>query len=83
MSVTSDAKEPLLIALLSFLITGLGQMIVGQVKKGAVILICSVIFGMITFGMSAFITVPIAIIDAYLIAKKKKEGKEVGEWEFF
>jgi hypothetical protein len=25
----------------------------------------------------------VSAIDAYLIAKKLKEGKSVGEWEFF
>ena len=76
-------KEPWLMALLSFLITGLGQMILGQGKKGAAILIGSIILAIITVGLSAFITTPLSIIDAYLIAKKKAGGKEVGEWEFF
>lgn len=76
-------KEPWLMALLSFIITGLGQMILGQIKKGAVMLIGSIALGIFTVGFSFFITTPIAIIDAFLIAKKMKEGKEVGEWEFF
>ncbi|MBB5173868.1 zinc ribbon domain-containing protein [Texcoconibacillus texcoconensis] len=79
----TDAKSPWLMALLSFLITGLGQMILGQVKKGVAILVASILLSMITFGSSVFITTPIAIIDAFLIAKKMREGKEVGEWEFF
>lgn len=75
--------EPWLAALLSFLIVGLGQMLIGQVKKGVVFLIGSVVLTFVTFGLSVFITSVLAIVDAYLIAKKKKEGKEVGEWEFF
>lgn len=77
------AMEPWLAALLSFLIVGLGQMLIGQVKKGVVFLIGSVVLAFVTFGLSVFITSVLAIVDAYLIAKKKKEGKEVGEWEFF
>ena len=80
---SNGEKEPWLMALLSFLITGLGQMIMGQGKKGATILIGSIILGMFTVGFSAFITTPLSIIDAYLIGKKKKDGKEVGEWGFF
>lgn len=81
--ISNGAKEPWLIALLSFLLTGLGQMVIGQGKKGATILIGSIILGFMTFGVSTFVTTPLAIVDGYLIAKKKKEGKEVAEWEFF
>ncbi|OMP67032.1 zinc ribbon domain-containing protein [Domibacillus epiphyticus] len=79
----NNTQEPWLMALLSFLLTGLGQIIMGQGKKGAAILIGSIILGMFTLGVSALLTTPLAIIDAYLIAKKKKEGKEVGDWDFF
>ncbi|MGE6487467.1 double zinc ribbon domain-containing protein [Paenisporosarcina sp. NPDC076898] len=82
-SSSNGEKEPWLMALLSFLISGLGQIILGQTAKGITILVVSLIIGVITFGFSSFITVPISVIDAYLIAKKKKEGKVVGEWEFF
>ena len=82
-SGSSSTLEPWIAGLLSFLLTGLGQMLIGQVKKGIVILIVSFFLGFVTFGLSAFIVIPLAIIDAYLIAKKVKEGKRVGEWEFF
>lgn len=82
-TISGTSLEPWLAALISFFITGLGQIIIGQVKKGVVILIVSIILGLFSFGFSAFITVPLAVIDAYLIAKKKQEGKEVGEWDFF
>jgi TM2 domain-containing membrane protein YozV/ribosomal protein L40E len=80
---SGSGMEPWIAGLLSFLITGLGQMIMGQGKKGALILVGSMILGFITLGMSIFITTPIAIIDAFLIAKKKKSGVPVGDWEFF
>lgn len=75
--------NPILMGLVSFLIVGLAQIIMGQVGKGVAILIGSIILGIITFGMSAFITTPLAVVDAVLIAKKKQQGKRVGEWEFF
>jgi TM2 domain-containing membrane protein YozV/RNA polymerase subunit RPABC4/transcription elongation factor Spt4 len=80
---SEKAKEPWLMALLSFFITGLGQMILGQVKKGAVWLIGGFLLALFTAGFSALIIIPLVVIDAFLIAKKMKEGKEVGEWEFF
>ncbi len=79
----SGGLEPWVAGLISFLVTGLGQMIMGQGKKGALILVGSMILGAITFGASIFVTTPIAIIDAFLIGKKKKAGIPVGEWEFF
>jgi len=82
-SVSGTSVEPWLAALVTAFITGLGQIIIGQVKKGVVILSVSLILGIITFGMSAFVTVPLAVVDAYLVAKRKKNGIEVGEWEFF
>lgn len=78
-----NTREPWLMALLSFLITGLGQILVGQVKKGAAMLIGSALLGLMTAGLSAFITTPISIIDAYLITKKINQGKQVADWEFF
>lgn len=80
---SNGEKEPWLMALLSFLILGLGQIILGQTAKGVTMLVVGVVIAMITFGFSALITLPISVIDAYLIAKKKKEGKIVGDWEFF
>lgn len=79
----SQVMEPWLVALLSFLVSGLGQMVVGQVKKGATLLVGSMIIAFFTFGTSFFLTTPLVVIDGYLIGKKLKEGKRVREWEFF
>lgn len=77
-------KDPVLMGVLSgCLIAGLGQMILGQVAKGAVILLGSMVLAVVTFGVSIFATWPLGGIDAYLIAKKLKEGKCVGQWEWF
>ena len=75
--------NPILMGLVSFLIVGLGQIIMGQVGKGIAIFVGSIVLGFFTFGISAFITTPLAVVDAVLIAKKKQQGKRVGEWEFF
>ena len=80
---TVDSTNPALMGILSFLIVGLGQMIMGQVTKGVVMLIGTIILAFFTLGLSTFVTTPISIIDAVLIAKKKQQGKQIGEWEFF
>lgn len=64
-------------------VAGLGQMILGQVGKGLVILLGSIVLALCTFGISVLVTWPLGAIDAYLIAKKLREGHPVGQWEFF
>ena len=64
-------------------IAGMGQMILGQVGKGLVVLGGSVILAVMTGGVSAFITWPASALDAYLIAKKLRDGQPVGKWEWF
>jgi TM2 domain-containing membrane protein YozV len=77
-------KDPVLMAVLSgCCIAGLGQIILGQVTKGVVILLGSIALGAVTMGVSVFVTWPLGAIDAYMIAKKLKEGRIVGQWEFF
>jgi TM2 domain-containing membrane protein YozV len=77
-------KDPLLMALLSgCLIAGLGQMVLGQVKKGITVLILTVLVAIMTAGIGALIMYPLMALDAYSITKKLKEGKSVGEWEWF
>lgn len=77
-------KDPILMALLSgCCIAGLGQMVLGQVVKGVVVLIAAMALGAITMGVSIFVTWPLMGIDAYLIARKLKSGRPVTEWESF
>ena len=82
-TASTSNYNPILMGFLSFLITGLGQMVMGQVKKGIALLVGSVVLAFFTFGISAFITLIISVVDAALIANKKQRGQEVGEWEFF
>lgn len=81
---SNPPKDPLLMGILSgCLIAGLGQMVLGQVTKGVMILIGSMVVAVLTAGISIFVTWPLGGIDAYLIAKKLKNGQSVGEWECF
>lgn len=80
----ASRPSPFVMALLSgFVFTGLGQMIMGQVKKGSLLLIGSILLALMTGGISLFITWPLTVVDAYLIARKLREGQAVGYWEFF
>lgn len=81
---SSPPKDPLLMAVLSgCCIVGLGQIILGQAIKGIVVLLASMTIGVLTGGVAAFVIWPAVAIDAYCIAKKLKDGKTVGQWEFF
>jgi TM2 domain-containing membrane protein YozV len=83
-AASDPPKDPVLMGILSgCLIVGLGQIILGQTAKGIAILLGSMALAVVTAGISIFITIPAAGVDAYLIAKKLKEGKAVGQWEFF
>jgi molecular chaperone DnaK (HSP70)/TM2 domain-containing membrane protein YozV len=79
-------KNPFLMAVLSFLVVGLGQMILGQVAKGVVMLVGVVTVALITAGLAAALAPVVWILsacDAYAIARKLKDGEAVGKWKFF
>ena len=77
-------KDPLLMALLSgCCIAGLGHMVLGQTIKGVMVLIGTILITLATAGVAAFILWPMSGLDAYLIAKKLKNGRRVGQWECF
>ena len=80
----SDKKvDPAIACLLSLLLTGLGQMINGQLAKGLVILGGSVLISSITCGVLAIPCVVLAAIDAYKCAKALEEGITIRKWSFF
>lgn len=79
-----NTPSPLLMALLSgCCLIGLGQMVLGQVGKGIVIMAGAVILAFVTAGFSIFVTFPLAAIDAYMVAQKLRSGRSVAAWECF
>ncbi len=81
---SNSPKDPLLMALLSgCCIAGLGQIALGQTMKGVMILVASMLLGAVTAGTSILVTWPVGGLDAYLIARKLKDGNSVGLWECF
>lgn len=91
-------RDPILIAVLSFLLPPLGQFIIGQrIKAIGIFLIAPIMYGTLSFidwellGGSGwyfrlFLLPPAycAFVagDAYLLAKRIQAGETVGEWEF-
>jgi hypothetical protein len=65
------------------LLVGLGQMSVGQVRKGVAVLVGGTILSIVTLGIAALVIMPVAAIDAYRIADKLRRGEPVRAWEFF
>ena len=74
-------KDPLIAAVLSLLLLGgVGQMYLGQTKKGIIIIVATVVLACIGIG---FLVPFVGAYDAYVIGTKLKSGKAVGDMEFF
>ena len=72
--------------ILSVLIVGLGQIILGQTAKGITMLMVVIILTAGTCGYGLLLAPIIWVIsglDAYKIANKLKQGNPVGAWDFF
>jgi TM2 domain-containing membrane protein YozV len=83
---SNPPKDPALMCVLSVLIVGLGQIILGQTAKGIVILVSAIAISVLTCGYGLALAPVFWVIsglDAYRIAEKLKQGKSVGQWEFF
>ncbi|MBA2512227.1 MAG: hypothetical protein H0V28_12195 [Rubrobacteraceae bacterium] len=70
-------RNPLLAAILSIIVAGLGQIYNGQIGKGVIFIILQIINGALTLVLIGWILMPIvglwATIDAYLVAKRNNE----------
>jgi len=75
-------RDPTLMAILSAVVPGLGQMILGQTVKGIVLCVLGTGLGATTCigGLVVWI---VAIIDAHQIGMKLKNGQPVKQWDFF
>lgn len=69
--------------LLSFLITGLGQVYLGQIAKGACIFLGIIVVAAFTLGIGAIPIWIAGMVDAHKIQKKLLSGQPVKKWEFF
>ena len=71
-------RNPLVAAILSIIVAGLGQIYNGQIGKGVIFIILQAINGALTLVVIGWIFMPIvglwATIDAYLVAKRNNES---------
>ena len=70
-------RNPIIAAVLSLIVAGLGQIYNGQILKGVLFIVAQIINGLLLYVVIGFITMPLvglwAVIDAYLVAKRKNE----------
>ena len=70
-------RNPIIAAILSLIVAGLGQIYNGQITKGIVFIVLQLINGALTVVLIGWILMPIvglwAMIDAYLVAKRGNE----------
>ena len=64
-------KRPVFACILSLLIVGLGQIYIGDYKKGIFMFLCALLFSFFSFGFVWFLFALWSGIDAYQVAKKK------------
>lgn len=78
---TYPPKNLIIATILSLLFGGIGQIYLGQVKKGFILTAIYIVLSMIT--MIAPLIALVSAFDAYIIAKRLKSGTSVGNMEFF
>ncbi len=78
---STPPKDPIIAAVLSLLLLGgVGQIYLGQQKKGIILIVATVLLSCVVVG--AFIPF-VGAYDAYVIGERLKSGKAVGDMEFF
>jgi len=78
---SNPPKDPIIAAVLSAIILGgVGQLYLGQQKKGIILIVASVVLWCVGFG---WVVQLVGAYDAYVIGNKLKAGQSVGDMEFF
>ena len=81
---SNPPKDPIIAAVLSALILGgVGQLYLGQQKKGIILIVISLALWCISVGTLGWIVQLLGAYDAYVIGTKLKNGQSVGDMEFF
>ena len=75
-------KNPIVAAILSFLLLGgVGQIYLGQQKKGIILIVVTVVL-YCAFGLGVIFNI-LGAIDAYMLADKLQKGQPIGDMEWF
>jgi hypothetical protein len=80
--VPPSSHPPVLAVLLS-LMPGLGQIYNRQLSKAMAILSIALLLALKTDWRASLVVLPLAAIDAGMIAARLNRGEMVGEWEWF
>jgi TM2 domain-containing membrane protein YozV len=74
-------KNAILAAILSLLLFGgVGQIYLGQTKKGVILIVATLILSCVGIGL----IIPIlGAIDAYMMADKLQKGETIGDMQWF
>ena len=77
LEVVDTMRNPIIAAVLSLIVAGLGQIYNGQITKGVLFIVAQIINGALLYVAIGFVTMPLvglwAVIDAYLVAKRNNE----------
>ncbi len=78
---STPPKDPIIAAVLSLLLLGgVGQLYLGQQKKGIILIVATVVLACVGIGLLLPL---VGAYDAYVIGQRLKSGKAVGDMEFF
>ena len=79
-----QSKSPVLAALLSFLLVGMGQIYIGQIEKGVtmIVIVLSLMIA-VAPGPWGIVIVVFNVVDAFVLARRVNRGKEPRTWQFF
>jgi TM2 domain-containing membrane protein YozV len=78
---SAPPKNPIIAAILSFLLLGgVGQIYLGQTKKGIILIVATLVLSCIGVGL----LIPIVgAVDAYILADKLQKGESIGDMQWF
>ena len=78
---STPPKNPIIAAVLSLLLLGgVGQMYIGQMKKGVILIVGTVVLSCIGIG----VIIPVlGAVDAYMLADKLQKGGAIGDMQWF
>ncbi len=80
----AQTKSPVLAALLSFLLVGMGQIYLGQVEKGLCMLgVVLLLIMTVVVGPAGIIILLFNVVDAFVLGMKIRNGETIGKWQFF
>jgi len=69
------------LAALNLLFPGIAQLVYGQVAKGVVLFIASIV--LLPIAGIGLIVLIAAVVDAYMVGIYLQGGRPVGQWQFF